>query len=376
MVIQSHLRNPWLPLEIHPEILRRLWSFILRDAYYFMTLFFVISGFLITRIIDLKYNGIENPDLRGFYVGRAARILPLLLVISIVGVFIIALPGIEEGRRSCFLNPNIHPGFKFWLSIASFSFNWFRIANEQITPFFGLNWDVLWSLAVEEQFYISYPIILWWLAKERKIVRCLVGVIILSLLFRFYVYKFHPLSVWGRLYSTFSCMDSLAVGSLLYILGERTGAVLRIAEGRRVWILATGAGLLGILYILTNPGGNARDGVWGPTAFALGSALMILGERSLKMSYPKFLRQISRMGQWVYGGYLWQASIFFCLWPILPKLNFPERQILVFTAVMVAAWLSFKFIEVPANRVIKKLFNRSHPVQVAEIEQSKELRAS
>ena len=66
-------------------LLRSLWEHFSIPGFYGVTIFFVISGFLITRLIDQNLNGLFHPDIRGFYTRRAARILPLLGVIAIVG---------------------------------------------------------------------------------------------------------------------------------------------------------------------------------------------------------------------------------------------------------------------------------------------------
>ncbi len=79
MVLALHLRDHCCPPAV--AWLKDLWVAIVVKGYYGVSLFFVISGFLISKLIDEDLGGLHHPDLRKFYIRRIARILPLLIVI-------------------------------------------------------------------------------------------------------------------------------------------------------------------------------------------------------------------------------------------------------------------------------------------------------
>lgn len=121
-------------------------------------IFFVLSGFLITRIL-LRDEGQPNA-LKKFYAFRAVRIWPnyLLLVGSVVGLasFFPSSPELTWLKeRQAWL----------WLHQA----NWLVFFDDSL-PF---NLTILWTLAVEEQFYAIWPLLLYWLSARRLLQLCL-----------------------------------------------------------------------------------------------------------------------------------------------------------------------------------------------------------
>ena len=121
-----------------------------------VSIFFVISGFLITTNALSRWGSLGAIDLRGFYVRRAARILPLLValvaVLAIlhvtgVGGYVIDKPGQSLGGAI---------GSAFGLCL-----NWY----EARYGYLPANWDVLWSLSIEEIFYLAFPLVCVFLRK-------------------------------------------------------------------------------------------------------------------------------------------------------------------------------------------------------------------
>jgi peptidoglycan/LPS O-acetylase OafA/YrhL len=167
LVIVHHLALPFrLPLgpSLLGELLpKRLINAISFNGYEAVFIFFVISGFLITsRIID--HDGdIGRVNLLRFYKARARRILPLLgIVLAVLSVFAwFGVPGFApEGKQS--LGGLLG-------SALTFTFNWY----EGSTGWAPAGWDVLWSLSIEEVFYLCFPLLCLWLPR-----RVLIGVLL------------------------------------------------------------------------------------------------------------------------------------------------------------------------------------------------------
>lgn len=120
------------------------------NGYEAVLVFFVISGFLIAGNALHRWGGLEQIDMRAFYARRFARIVPCLLaliaVLSALHVlgaqdYVIQRPGQSLPRAI--------------LAALGLHVNWY----EGVTGYLPGNWDVLWSLSIEEAFYIGFPVI-------------------------------------------------------------------------------------------------------------------------------------------------------------------------------------------------------------------------
>jgi peptidoglycan/LPS O-acetylase OafA/YrhL len=213
------------------------WSSTTADrAFYALTqtgglgvdLFFVLSGFLITGIlVDAKGS---NHYFRNFYIRRALRILPLyyglvaaLVLLPMLGMF-----------RNGFLTSSV-ARYQAWYW--THAVNWL-IALSGSFAVVPAELGILWSLAIEEQFYFIWPLIVFALSPARLIRVCL-GVIAASYLLRM------MLCVAGAppdtiSVATFARVDPLAVGALVALLIRSPAAWDRLVAWAPgvVWITA------------------------------------------------------------------------------------------------------------------------------------------
>lgn len=164
-----------------------------------VSLFFVLSGFLITRILlstKEKKNYFKN-----FYLRRALRIFPLYYLFLTIYYFLIPL--ISNSQFVPF-NQQIY----YWIYIQNFAttFNW-----KSSGP------DHFWSLAVEEHFYLFWPLMVYFI-QYKKIKFGLLLIIVLALISRLFFVE-NNIEVF---YFTLTRMDELALGALLATF-ERDG---------------------------------------------------------------------------------------------------------------------------------------------------------
>ena len=147
-----------------------------------VTLFFVLSGFLITRILLATKN--NNNYFKTFFIRRALRILPLYYLYLIIVFCIIPL----------FTNDFIpfKENWYYWVYLQNFAitFNWLQNGPTHY-----------WSLAVEEHFYLFWPLLIYYL-NVKQIVRVIPVIIGLSLIIRIILLKnnyevfFSRLQIW------------------------------------------------------------------------------------------------------------------------------------------------------------------------------------
>jgi len=204
-----------------------LFSFIFWNGYYAVILFFVISGCLITSTSLKRWGNLQDISYQQFYRLRFARIAPCLFALLII------LCILDQLKISGFAITNTS------LAQALLSTLSFRISYlEAKISYLPANWDVLWSLSIEEVFYLFFPLFCILLKKPRKIMLALGLFILAGPLARIYYASNEILS--DR--SFFSCLDGIAIGCLVALI---TAGSVKIPKK-----LCLGLGLIFLAWIL------------------------------------------------------------------------------------------------------------------------------
>ena len=163
-----------------------------------VNLFFVISGFLITSILLQKKEAIYNQtttffkEIKNFYVRRTLRIFPLYYIVLLFVVYF-SFDQIKD-----------YYGYLF-----TYTTNIYMIIHN---GYIGSKTH-LWSLAVEEQFYLIWPFVIL-LVPKKSILLFILSIILLSLISKYYFLNLSPYTI-GSNASFTSCLDSLGLGALL-----------------------------------------------------------------------------------------------------------------------------------------------------------------
>jgi peptidoglycan/LPS O-acetylase OafA/YrhL len=200
---------------IVPETkIERLYQSLALGGWIGVDLFFVLSGFLITGILyDAKGS---NSYFRGFYARRVLRIFPLYYL-TLLFVFLVMPSIFKLGEDYALLSQD---QFWYWAYLA----NW-RIAAEG-WPEFGLIGH-FWSLAIEEQFYILWPLVVFYLSRRQLLALC-VALIVGSFLLR--VGLRPTLGATAIYVMTPMRMDTLATGAWLALAIRGPGGLSRLAR--------------------------------------------------------------------------------------------------------------------------------------------------
>lgn len=146
---------------------------LIYNGYEAVFVFFVISGFLITRHTLQRDGALRAIDWRAFYARRAARILPCLLALVPVLLVFHAL-----GVPNYVIEKSGQSAFGATLSALTFTLNLY----EGHTGWLPGGWDVLWSLSIEEVFYAVFPLLCLSLGRTRWFV-ALLALLVLSVPF-------------------------------------------------------------------------------------------------------------------------------------------------------------------------------------------------
>jgi peptidoglycan/LPS O-acetylase OafA/YrhL len=323
-------------------------------------LFFVLSGFLITGILlDSK----ESPNyFRAFYMRRVLRIFPLYFVF--LAAFLWVLPLVRE----------MGPGFAQLKDQQAWY--WTYLVNVKIAlegwPAYGVLGH-FWSLAVEEQFYLVWPFVVYRVA-DRKLIWICLGCLVLPLLMRIALVM-HDHATAGHVL-TVTRLDALAMGALLALVVRRPGAFPVRARTLAI-VLVSGLVVLAAMFLryralwaeipLVNTVGQSVIAV---TAGSLLAAILV-GEGPRRLARAFESPVLRMLGKYSYGIYVlhhpviifvgqsgWAASE----WPMWMGTQLPGLFVASALGVglsIVAALASWTLLESPLLRL-----KRRFPYQV------------
>ena len=329
-----------------------LWVRVSNNGHLGVSVFFVLSGFLITRLIARQKEGLWNPNLRDFYARRIGRIIPLLTVVCLVGAWMIYhAPAQTPQYEHCLKIPEAVMGLAHWLTIATFTFNWYITLFCAQHPYRGLQWDILWSLSIEEQFYFFYPLLLRYLKQETALVNFLIFFVFFGLITRGINIFFYPdlLS-----YNSFQNFDMIGLGCLLYLASARCEKRLQKSPWVCFGLCLSGLLLAVSVYLHISPGPELWSYWFGRFLVGLGLFGFLLGVMAVNGFESKYLRIFALPGRLSYGMYLLHPLVIYFLWDLLKSQNV-WTSFFVFTfSTTLTAYLSFRFFEMPVNFWIRK----------------------
>jgi len=294
-------------------------------------LFFVISGFLITRMLVTARLEPRGDALRVFYLRRSLRIFPLFYLVLALAAMI-----------------NIGP------VRGTFGWHVSYLTNAYLFDRGAWHGSIshLWSLAVEEQFYLLWPFIVWWVP-ERQLPRVITAMICLAPLSR--------LAVGGPMSSVLptSCLDSLGAGALLALPSTRHAIT---TAGRTLGAASLGgalalryAGNMSVPVEVTLDFGVALTSAWlvGATARGMGGRVGAALERPA----------VVYVGTISYGLYLFHGFMPYVLGRYVPgfvDMPWPVQFVLLTGATLAVASISWRWFELPLLKVKERVYSKRY----------------
>lgn len=308
-------------------VLERLGIKILDSGWIGVDLFFALSGFLITGILlDSKE---KSRYFLNFYAKRTLRIFPLYYFFLLL-VFIVFRPVLAEiyHANNAYLTLS-HAQLWFWTYLQ----NWYfvGVGNGSKIPV-----TQLWSLAVEEQFYLIWPLVVF-LCSSRRIALISASLCFAAPIIRFILIKggWNQTSIYM---STITHADSLLLGAFIasYV---RSGYVLPSA--RRLFLLFGVVAMVGIALIVAIDGGLKRDGLAlqtiGFSVIASSAALIIAGTLLLPQRAPLNAilgHPVLRMfGKYSYSLYVFHPPVLYGIgWLLRTRFGLLPQEIHLFSS--------------------------------------------
>lgn len=175
-----------------------LHNILFNSGYYGVIVFFVVSGFLITQSIIKKWGSLSQIHVFYFYQNRFARIAPCLLGLLLI------LTLLDKMQIEPFVIQHTTLGEALF-SALTFQINWLEAKMGYLPG----SWDILWSLSIEEMFYLFFPLLCYFIRNRYLFVAVLCLFIIAGPYSRSIITN----EIWQDK-SYLSCMDGIAWGVL------------------------------------------------------------------------------------------------------------------------------------------------------------------
>lgn len=322
--------------------------------------FFVISGFVVTRTM------VQDPSplgkfLTSFYARRFVRILPALLVClaATVAANILLIP-------NAWLSDALGTtGLAAFLGLSNFAL--IATSDGYFAPRVDFNpFMHTWSLAVEEQFYAVFPLLLFWgvfrggIKRQQRYAAIVAALCLASLGWAAYASAKAPMEAYYMLPARFW---ELGTGAVISLLGSdvRTAIVSRFGRAR---FMKWGLALIAVAVVATDP--NHFPFPWAIPAVA-GTSLLLLacGSETPKCLVDDFLttRHALAVGVISYSLYLWHWPVYAMMrWTV--GLNSAPTYVAALCMTFALSGLSYRFVELPAKRM-KALWRPSNGLVIS-----------
>ena len=340
---------------------------LFKSGFLGVTVFFVLSGYLITGILISEVEEKGTIDLKNFWLRRIRRLVPAVMSMAVVIIFVSAVVNRVIFTKGC---------KDFVASVLGFN-NWWQIFNK-VSYFEAAGapspFTHCWSLAIETQFYLIYPLILlavYKLAKGRgngrakrglliagvTLLLALISVILMAALF-------NPQQDASRVYyGTDTRAFSLLFGALLAILWEYRMVPRKLSAGINM-VLGTVSLVVLIVMTMTISGSSNFWYRGGQFVGTILTVLVVYAVSGRKTLLSRFLSNpvLKWIGDRSYSIYLWHYPIILLISKGI-KASWWITLIEIVLSVVLAE-LSYRFIETPIRHgIIGEYLNilRSRP---------------
>jgi peptidoglycan/LPS O-acetylase OafA/YrhL len=311
-------------------------------------MFFVVSGFLITSISLRRWSPLSRISLRDFYILRFARIAPLLLALLAIlsALHFACVPHFVVTEETGGLGQALLAALTFHVNVLE--------ARHGYLP--G-NWDILWSLSVEEMFYLFFPLIARVLGRSYWFAALLLAFVVLGPFDR--TVWAHGNEIWQE-YGYLGGMEGIALGCLTALVVSRIRFSPVIV--RALGIVGTAIVSCSLIFSWQGyTGWLGRIGL-NMTVLVVGTALCIAATAQTRWRSPRLLSPLLSIGQYSYEVYLTHMFVVWAFFALFLEAGSSVRLVpLLFVVTILCAgalgFLVAHFYSEPLNRILRNRFD-------------------
>ena len=321
-------------------------------------LFFVLSGYLISSLIIKEYKKTGSVNLYNFYIRRARRLLPAVYFMITVGLVVMVLFNEVLLRKS-----HLDAIFGY-----IYSSNWWYIFHKlDYFDSFGAQspFKHLWSLAIEEQFYMIFPLLFLLVNRKKKskdgtyklnknFLYVVLGLIIVSLIAHIILFDINNISriYFGTDTRAFSLLVGV-VGAILYPI-ERLHAKVTLQQNMMYSVVS----LVSIATLITVMIYTSEYNTWlyrgGFLLVAVLGLIVIIssGKQHTLMSRLLSFKPVVFIGKISYSLYLWHFLVLVLTTPV-SEIGNPNIYFVILRVILtfVVAIVSYVFVETPIRKL-------------------------
>ncbi|HEY9681254.1 MAG TPA: acyltransferase [Oculatellaceae cyanobacterium] len=320
--------------------------------------FFVLSGFIITYMLLNEKHDTGTIDLKRFYIRRALRIWPLYYLM--VGLAFFAVPFMihfPEDSLLGFYQVNLRDNF--WHFIPYYVFFLPNFAILPLTPVIGAS--QLWSLGVEEQFYLIWPILLRIFAKVPLL--SFIFVLLIRYLLIAYCIQNH-LDNPNYIINRWSA-DCFAVGGV-------TAYTFVCTNGGTAWpskkeLLNLVIAVVPAFLLIVN------SFAWEPGLYLMEGSAAVIFFAARSRAWGGLYGLMEKMGKYSYGIYMYHPVVLNFLLSLMIHMPFKDNDFalwilngLTFGLTWLCAWYSYNYYELPFLKLKEKWEYRKPSIQQLE----------
>lgn len=332
-------------LAVIAVVLYHFFPVLLPGGFIGVDVFFVISGFLITGLLVSEHSRAGHISLRRFWQRRARRLVPPLVPVILLSCTVAFLIG---GDVLVGLGAQL-------LGATTFGYNWVSIATD--SSYFSVNEPELlrnlWSLAVEEQFYLIWPLLLLavlLIRRPRVRLAVVTALFVASALWMGVLYQpgADPTRVY---YGSDTHSFGLFAGAALAMLLRRPSGQRNEMPRLRPWFGAAAVVAL-IAFAVWLPEDGSATYRGGLVAVSLATAVVIwAGVRGGRFGQLLDAAPLRYLGERSYGIYLWHWPLLVLLQVLWPTGGLLPIGLLAAAITVVCAGLSYRWLEQPIRRI-------------------------
>jgi peptidoglycan/LPS O-acetylase OafA/YrhL len=298
-------------------------------------LFFALSAYLITELLLRERDSRGSVSVKAFYARRILRIWPLYFF-----VLLLVQPALQWWRPQERFAPSD------WTAFLLFAGNWACAAH----GFGERSFSLLWSVSIEEQFYLSWP---WALRNGRAgVIRIAASLLVIATVARMLLLWFGVANpgIWC---DTFARLDPIAAGAWFACLRHRNP--ITFSPATRLALISAGAATIAATGAFLN---NANWTVLPGYPIVAAATIAILA--GTLGPIPRSLHALTFLGKISFGTYVLHRAILTLVGvPFAPSTVLPARATAAFVATLLLASISYRYLESPFLR-LKERFTLIH----------------
>jgi len=310
-------------------------------GYIGVDIFFVISGYLITGILIREIEDSERINFIRFYARRIRRLLPAVTIVILstaILAFVLLSPLEQRELAPSMLFTSLYTS-NLWFAFESTDYLAGDVHNNPLLH--------TWSLSVEEQFYLIWPLILLYAFRfgttnnlRSRMSAVMIGVIVIS--FASSIFLIDREQAWAFFGSPFRAWE-FAIGGLIYLIATKISIKSALKNDL---ILLTGLAIISLAVIFFDD--QTKFPGYAALVPVLGTVLIIFAGtgKQGKTSNLFLLPGVQTLGNLSYSWYLWHWPVIVFPTILIGNLSLMERLFCVLIS-LVLAWITYTFIENP-----------------------------